>query len=259
MQQLTQFELVWRRFRRNRLAMAGLVVFALLVLMAIAAPLITRVSPTTAVKQTSGFGLIEVSAPPSLTDFPNLLLGTDSFGRSIWSGVAYGARLSLGISVAAALGASLLGTIVGALSGYYAGLSDFDIVVMHLADIVLAIPLLPLLIMIAVFFVRGDVVYTIVVFILAGWPQPARLVRSAYLSLREQGFVEAARAGGVSELRIIFRHMLPNVLGLIVVITTLNLAALLVLEATLDYLEKMKLHQPPAPRAAMPGWNDERS
>lgn len=225
--QLTQFELIWRRFRRHRLALAGLVVFTLLVLMALTAPWITR----------SGLEQIHITmtdTPPSLGDFPNFILGSDNWGHSIWTNIVYGARLSLGISVGAAIGASLIGTMLGAFSGYYGGKPDM--LLMRVTDIVMAVPLLPLLITLTTFFVNVQPLSIMLVFMLVGWPQAARLVRSSYLTFREQEFTEAARAAGVSDLRIIFRHILPNALSPIIVVTTLNIAIFMILEATLDYL-----------------------
>lgn len=226
--QLTQFELVWRRFRRHPLALAGLVVLVLLVLMAIVAPWITTTTPT---QMLFLFG----DYPPSLAHFPNLILGTNNEGQSIWSGIAYGARYSLTIGFVSAFGASLIGVILGSVTGYYGGWAD--LLLMRLTDMVLAIPILPLLIILSAFFAVGaSPTHIIAIFTLTLWPQPARLIRSYYLSLREQEFVMAAKAAGISDLRIIFRHMLPNALSIIIVITTLNIAICLVLEATLDFL-----------------------
>jgi len=226
-EQLTQFELVWRRFRHHRLALVALVVFGLLVLMAIVAPLITRMGAT---DFNPAFG----DAPPSFADFPNWIMGADTLGHSVWSDVAYGARVSLMIGVISALGASLIGTILGAISGYYSGW--IDMVLMRFTDIVLSIPFLPLLITLSTFFIHGNVLFIILVFTLLSWPQPARLVRSYYLSFREQEFTEAAKAAGISDMRIIFRHILPNALSPIIVVTTLNVASFIVLEATVDFL-----------------------
>jgi peptide/nickel transport system permease protein len=226
-EQLTQFEMIWRRFRHHRLALVALVVFVLLILMAIIAPLITRMGPT-------DFNPAVGDVPPSFANFPNLIMGTDTLGHSIWSDVAYGARVSLTIGVVAALGASLIGTIVGAVSGYYGGW--VDMVLMRLTDVVLSIPFLPLLITLSAFFIHGNVWFIIVIFVVLTWPQPARLVRSYYLTFREQEFTEAAKAAGIPDARIIFRHILPNALSPIIVITTLNVASFIVLEATVDFL-----------------------
>jgi len=226
-EQLTQFELIWRRFRQHRLALVASVIFVLLVLMAIAAPLITRMGAT-------DFNPAWGDQPPSFASFPNLIMGGDSLGHSVWSGVAYGARVSLTIGIVSALGASAIGTILGAVSGYYGGW--VDMLLMRFTDVVLSIPFLPLLITLSAFFIHGNVWFIIAVFTLLSWPQPARLVRSYYLSFREQEFTEAAKAAGVPDMRIIFRHILPNALSPIIVITTLNVATFIVLEATVDFL-----------------------
>lgn len=224
----SQMEMVWHRFRCHPLAVTGSFIFAFLVLMAVLAPLITRTPAT-------WFDASVSTLPPSLVHFPDRIMGTDSLGHSVWSEVAYGARLSLFISVTAALLTSIIGVVVGGVSGYFGGWADM--LLMRFTDIVLSIPFLPLLITIsAVFLNHSSLLLVILIFSLVNWPQVARLVRGLYLSYRNQDFVEAARAAGIGDFRIIFKHIFPNVLNTVIVITTLNIASFIILESTIDFL-----------------------
>jgi peptide/nickel transport system permease protein len=148
--------------------------------------------------------------------------------------VVNGSRLSLIIGIGAAAFASVLGAIVGGISGYFGGW--VDTILMRIVDVLLSMPLLFVIIVFAKVFGYGDWRVILLVFALLGWPGIARLVRSLFLTLRTEVFVDAARAVGVSDLRIIFRHILPNAMSPIIVVTTLSVAAFIVTEAFVSYI-----------------------
>ncbi len=214
--------LAWRRFRRHRMAMAGLVVVGTFVLLAGLAPWILRDLPTAQ-------NLDQMYAPPTIRH----PLGMDELGRDMLTRIAYGGRVSLTIGVLAMAVAVTLGTCIGAVAGYYQG--RLDNVLMRFTDLVLVFPDLILLILLAGFF--GTSFATIVLVIGAvRWMTVARLVRASVLSLKRVDFVEAARGMGASDLGIIVRHILPNSLGPIVVAATLGTAGAIIAESTLSYL-----------------------
>jgi peptide/nickel transport system permease protein len=233
---LGQLELYWRRFRTHRLALIGAGVLLVLVLMAVFAPLITPgVGPYTIPFLQLNIPLFGTAHPPTVDNFPWRLFGTtDGLNHSILAQVTYGARLSLFISFLGALLSAVIGTIIGAVSGYFGGW--IDNLVMRITDVFLTIPLLPLLITASAIYASGGVTTIILILGLLTWPGTARLVRAQYLTMRETEFVEAAKATGVGDGRIMFRHILPNVLSPVIVTTTLSIAAFVSLEATLDFL-----------------------
>jgi peptide/nickel transport system permease protein len=160
-------------------------------------------------------------------------LGTDGNGRDVLVRAAYGGRISLTVAILASILLILIGSTVGAVSGYFGGFVDS--VLMRLVDVLLCIPGLPLLILVFSVFSPGP--YMLAVFIaLLGWAGGARLVRGEVLSLRKRDYVEAARVLGASNARIIFRHIMPNVFPLLLVALSLGLPALILVEATLSFL-----------------------
>jgi len=232
---LSQLEIYWRRFRTHKLAVGGIVVFGLLVLMAIFAPLFTPGITPINLNIQFGFG----NHGPTLENFPWRIFGLtspDDGDRSVLAEVTYGARISLFIGIVSAVLTTLIGTIVGAISGYFLGW--VDTLIMRVTDIFLTIPYLPLVIAITAIYAsnQSNIWLLISIFTLTSWAGIARLVRSSFLSLREMEFNEAARAVGVNDWRIIFRHLLPNAISPIIVVTTLNVANFIVAEATLDFL-----------------------
>jgi peptide/nickel transport system permease protein len=217
---------VWRRFRKNKLAVAGLVVLTVIVLLTIFAGPLT--------KATLGWGRDEFELT-AIRVAPNARhpLGTDSVGRDILTRLLYGGQISLAIAAVTVLSNIIIGTIVGAISGYFGGLVDN--LLMRLVDIVSTLPFLPIALTLVA--IRGPSVSNLIfAIILLGWPGPARLVRGEFLSLRERDYVEAAQATGARPLRIIFRHILPNALPPLLVSATLSMAGIILSEAALSYL-----------------------
>jgi peptide/nickel transport system permease protein len=214
--------MVWRRFRRHKLAMIGVVVLMFLVLLAIGAPWVSRQDPY-------AVDLRAYRNPPT----GDHILGTDSSGRDVFARLLYGARISLSVGVVAVSVYTALGLILGSLAGYYGGWVDS--LLMRLADVVMAFPSLVLIITIAS--VIGPSIYNVMLVIgLLGWPPIARIVRGMFLSLRKQEFVVAAQASGVGSPRLIWRHLVPNVLAPVSVAATYGMASAILIEAGLSFL-----------------------
>jgi peptide/nickel transport system permease protein len=212
------------RFLRHRIAVAGLVVLLLLALVAIFAG---RVAPYGFDEQNYDI----INQGPS-ADHP---FGTDQLGRDSFSRVIFGLRTSLWVAFFVAILSTTIGTIVGAIAGYYGGIVDN--ILMRFTDLILVLPLLAVLLAAAAFFNKEGKPWKagLLIGILA-WVGLARILRGLFLSFREKEFVEAAKAAGASDLRIIGRHILPNCIGPIVVYMTLIVAAAILLEAALSFL-----------------------
>ena len=225
--------LLIRRFTRHRLAMIGLSVLLILAILAVAAP---RLAPYGFDEQ--DLTIIGQPQPPSHSH----LMGTDQLGRDAFTRVLFGARISLAVGLFSALLATGLGTLIGALAGYYRGWVDN--VLMRFTDVVLCIPLLPLIILLSGM-LRPSVPLLVGIIGVLGWMGTARLVRGQFLSLREREYVEASRALGGNDNRIMFRHILPNALGPIIVSTTLSVGSAIMLESALSFLGLGV--QPPTP------------
>jgi peptide/nickel transport system permease protein len=219
----TPLQLAWIRLRRAKLAMAGGLIFVALVLVAIFANLIAPYGK-------NEIDLFNITAAPTRAH----LLGTDGLGRDELSRLIYGARLSLWIGTSAAVLTVVVGTLIGAIAGYYGGWADG--VLMRFVDLMLAFPSIFLLLILAAM-LEGISVTGVILFLgLFSWMWLARIIRGEFLSLKAREFVEAARSIGVSDLRIILRHLLPNVVGPIIVTITLDIAIFMIAEASLSFL-----------------------
>ena len=212
---------VWRQMRRNPLAMASLVILTLIVLLAIFYPM---VSPYRYDHQTNDY-----SAPSSARH----LLGTDDSGYDTLTRLAAGARISLIVGAGVEALVLLVGVPIGLIAGYYG--KWLDVSLMRVTDMMFAFP--DILLAILIMAIRGPSLLNIFVALgITGWPGLARLVRGQALTLRGREYVEAARALGVPSGQIIFRHLLPNLLSPIVVAATIDIAGVIIAEATLSFL-----------------------
>lgn len=227
----SEWRRAWRRFIRFKPAVAGLVMIAFIALLAIFAPIFAPYDPYA----------IETSArgtPPTLAH----PFGIDEVGRDMLSRVIYGARVAMIVGLSATGISLLIGVLVGAMAGYFGGF--LDALFMRFVDALTAFPLLVLLIAMAA--ALGPSLRNVVIIIgVTVWGQYARVVRADVLSLREREFVTAARTVGASNSRIILRHILPNVLGPIIVLASLSVAGIILLESALSFLGLGT--QPPTP------------
>jgi peptide/nickel transport system permease protein len=224
---------IWRRFRRHRLAVASAVILALMALAVAFGPLLWRV-PINDID----FGA-HLEGPSWNHPF-----GTDDLGQDLLARMLYGGRISLAVGLAAMLVAVIVGTAIGAIAGMSHG--SIDAALMWLTDLFLSLPPLPLLLLVIYLFrepltklVGLEVgTFILIVAVIGGfrWMQVARLVRAQFLTLREKEFVEAARALGMTGLRLVVRHILPNSLGPIIVAGTIDVAAAIIAESTLSFL-----------------------
>ena len=223
----------WRRFRRHRLAVVGLVIIAGMLLGVAVGPLAWRVP-------INDIDFAAQLAGPSWSH----PFGTDDLGQDLLARMLYGGRISLAVGLAAMVVAVAVGTIVGALAGASRG--ALDIALMWLTDLFLSLPALPLLLLVMYLF-RDTLktlvgpqlgIFVLIVAVIGGlrWMPVARLVRAQFLSLREKEFVEAARALGATKWRQVVRHILPNSLGPVIVAATVDVAAAIIAEATLSFL-----------------------
>ncbi len=223
----------WRQFRRHRLAMAGTVVIALLVLGTLVGPRLWR-TPIDKID----FGASK--AAPS----PTHPLGTNDLGEDLLARIVWGGRISLSVGLAATLVSVTLGVVIGALAGFFGRVVDN--LLMRLTDLFLALPTLPLLLLVVYLFrdtmraTFGPIlgVFLIIVLVIGGlaWMPTARLVRASFLSTKEKEFVEAARAMGATSGSIIVKHILPNVLSPVIVAASLGVGAAIIAESTLSFL-----------------------
>jgi oligopeptide transport system permease protein len=212
----------WHRLRKNKLAVAGGVFLTILTLLCVAGPWLLQ---ATYQEQNLDLG---ASAPSASHWF-----GTDTLGRDLLVRQLYGGRISLGVALCATFVALTIGVVYGAIAGYVGG--KIDGVMMRFVDIIYSLPFIIFVILLMVLFGRN----IILLFVAIGaveWLTMARIVRSQIMALKKMEFIEAARSLGLSNTRIIFRHMLPNVLGPIIVYTTLTIPAVMLLEATLSFL-----------------------
>jgi peptide/nickel transport system permease protein len=220
-----------RRFIKNRLAVVGLAIVTLIILLAVLAPVIAPHNPLQ-------HDYDELLLSPSFEH----LMGTDDLGRDIFSRVLYGTRYALLIGVAVVVLELLIGASLGFIAGYFGG--GLETVIMRGVDTVLAIPTLILAIAIAGAF-GGGLWVMIIAIAVAGWGEFTRLVRAQVLSLKELTYIEAARAIGAGQARIIFNHIVPNSMGPVLVYTTLYMPTAILWSAALSFLGLGA--QPPTP------------
>lgn len=218
-------QMIWRRFKRHKLAMASAVLLILLTVTALAAPLVAPYS-----YQTQDLGAGRQLLPAGT---PGHLLGTDELGRDVLSRLIYGSRVSLGVGFASMTVSVVIGLVVGSIAGYYGGLVDN--LLMRFTDMVLAFPALFLLIVLAAFIGPSVMTITLIIGGLS-WMGVARLVRSSFLSLKQQEFSEAARALGLKDQRIMIGHIMPNAFAPVIVAATLGVAYAILYESALSYL-----------------------
>ncbi|MDQ0379276.1 ABC transporter permease [Amycolatopsis thermophila] len=220
-QERGQLQLVLRRFLQHRLAVASLIVLLLIVLLAYVGGWLWKYGPDDITPDNS--------QPPS----PAHPFGTDAVGKDMFANVLRGTQISLQISVLVAIFSTVVGTIWGAVAGYYRGW--IDTVLMRIADLVLTLPLLAVAAVLA-HNVGGS--WWLIAVVIAGlyWAYVSRVARGVVLSLREKEFVEAARALGAGDARIIFRHLVPNALGSVIVNATILVSIGILLETALSFL-----------------------
>ena len=214
--------LAWRRFRRNPMAAAGAIVIAAMVVTGLFAPWLAP------------YAYDVTFDGAQMGPSPDHWLGLDALDRDMLSRVIYGARVSLQVSVAATAVSVLLGVVIGALAGYVGGWGDE--LLMRLADTFSAFPGILLAIAVTAVVGAGSLTVVFIALGIVGWPGLSRIVRGQVLSLREEAFVEAARALGLGRLRITFRHILPNCLAPVIVTATVLMAGNILGEAGLGFL-----------------------
>lgn len=217
-----------RLIERNLPLLVGSTMLGVVIVLAIAVPLVW---PAEAGTQ----DLLGRLRPPLATDADGLLhvFGTDALGRDVFARVFLGARYSLVIAAAAVLGSMAIGTVVGLVAGYRGG--RLDDVLGRLVDLQLAFPLV-LLALALVALLGPSAVNVVIVFVLTGWPIFARTVRASTLTLRDRAFIDAARTAGAGQVRIMLRHILPNAVGTLIVVSTFELAKVLIYESSLSFL-----------------------
>lgn len=218
------WQIAWRRFLKHRLAMIGGTAAIALTLMAVLAPWIAPHS----------FDRINLDARWVAPQVPANMFGTDELGRDVLTRIMYAGRISLVVGYVTAISISIMGALVGAVAGFYGGL--IDSVLMRLVDILISVPVLPLYLIMAALIPGGGVGRIVLIFAVFGWTTVARLVRGQILSLKSQEFVEAGRAMGASEARIILRHLIPNALAPVIVAATLTVGNAILAESALSYL-----------------------
>ncbi|MEA5533908.1 ABC transporter permease [Crocosphaera sp. XPORK-15E] len=224
---------LWQKLKRDRLAIFGLITLIIIILAILIGPLIYQ-TPIDKIDFTQS------SSPPNLTH----IFGTNSLGQDILARVLFGGRISLTVGISAMLVAIFLGTTIGAIAGFYGGIIDNSL--MRVTDLFLALPQLPLLLLIVYLFrepiktIAGPElgIFMLVVIVIGGlnWMSVARLVRGSVLRLREMGFVDAATTLGATPSHIIRVHILPNVLSIIIVAATLGVGNSIITESTLSFL-----------------------
>lgn len=255
--QESQLHVIWRRFRRHKLAVISLVLILLIFIASLLAPIIAPFE-----RDAIDLSSKARPAPPGTIDSQGRVhyLGVDHLGRDLFTRVLYAARVSMSIAILVVLISETFGAFLGAIAGYYGGLVDS--VISRIIEFMLTIPTLPILLIISAIMLRRDVVIPlpgfvnrflsamllapereaqkvvvlVLILVIFGWLGAARLMRGMALSLSKQDFVEALRAAGASDARIIFRHVIPNGIAPILVNASLALGGVIVTESALSFL-----------------------
>jgi peptide/nickel transport system permease protein len=222
----TSWAALGRAMRSDRFALAGLVIYAFFLLIAIIAPLIAPFDPQEVVKEGTKW---LSNQPPS----PRFLLGTTNMGRDIFSQLVFGTRPALLVGFSAALMVAAIGTIVGLVAGYFGGVTDS--LLMRLADVAFSIPFLPFVIVLAAF-LKPSLWNIVLAMALLFWCNTARVIRSQVMVVKERDFVEAARVAGASPWRILFVYVAPNVLPLSFLYGSLAMGWAILTEASVSFL-----------------------
>lgn len=221
----SQFKLALGRFLRHRVAMASLVILAIIIVVAFCAEVITPYSY-------DGMNLRAARLAPTWEG--GHLFGTDKLGRDYFTRVLYGARTSIFVALVVALLSTLIGTLIGATAGYFGGW--IDDVFMRFTDLVLILPGLALLMILIAFIGEGSPLQIAIILSSLMWTLIARVVRAQVLSMRTREYVEAATLSGASPWRVIWRHMLPNMMGPIIVNATLTVSSAILIESALSFI-----------------------
>ena len=235
-------QLALRRFLRHKLAVVSLFILVLVTLAVIFAPITARYGEDERLTTTASNGTVIPAINLSPRDIA--WFGTGDIGHDLYSRIIWGGRVSLFIGIAVAVSSALIGTIIGSIAGFRGGL--LDDMLMRVTDLFLAFPLLVALLVLRNLFAElgwmswlfgelSSIRFMVVLLSLVGWMATARIVRGTVLSLKEREFIEAARALGASDSRIILRHLIPNSMGPIVVAMTTTVAAAILTEATLSF------------------------
>jgi len=214
-----------KRFVRHRLAVASLIILVVILMAGFLAPWIAPYG-------FEGYDVNHLEQAPTLAG--GHIFGTDLLGRDYFSRVLYGIRTSERVAFIVMLLATVIGTAIGMVAGYYSRWADN--LLMRFTDLILTLPALAVLLVAAALMGKGDQYRVAIILSLLLWTTLARIVRGQFLSLREKEYVDAAKAAGAGDLRIMFRHMLPNSVGPIVVFATLTLGVAILLEAYLSFL-----------------------
>jgi len=216
--------LVWEQMWGDSMGKTGVILLAFVLIMSIAGPLLFPFNPTTMAQNAA-----QIFMPPSSSHW----LGTDEMGRDVFRSLLSGARISLIVGLLATFISMVLGSLVGLISGFYYG--AVSTVLMRVTDAFLALPVLPMIIVLAAIFGQS-IFITIMVIGLTSWASTARLVRSQVISIKERQFIERIKTLGASDTRVILVHILPNVMPLIYANTVLVIAGSILSEATLAFL-----------------------
>ncbi|MFB5663543.1 oligopeptide ABC transporter permease [Alteribacillus sp. HJP-4] len=216
-------KLAMKRFMKNKLAIAGIVILVFFTLVAIFAPFLTDQDPTKS-------DLLSVMQPPSSDHW----LGTDGSGRDNFARLVYGSRITLIIGFFAMLCTLVIGVLLGSIAGYYGGIVDG--IIMRAADVMLTLPFILFVLTVIAIVQNITITLFIIVISITTWPNITRILRGTFLSLREKEYILGARSVGCSDWRIITKHFLPNAVGPIIVNATVMMATMIILESGLSFI-----------------------